>query len=65
MRNPAASRSPELFDEIYAEFGFYAEQGQSLTMEGAEGATQIQRLVDSYAAQPPREARWRGRRPPP
>ena len=54
----AKSRSltlPGLFDEIYAEFGFYVEQGQSLTLEGAEGAMQIQRLVDSYAAQPPRE----------
>jgi phosphoglucomutase len=42
-----------LLDEIYAEFGFYLEQGQSLTMEGAEGAAQIQRLVASYASSPP------------
>jgi phosphoglucomutase len=42
-----------LLDEIYAEFGFYIEQGQSLTMEGAEGAAQIQRLVASYASSPP------------
>jgi phosphoglucomutase len=42
-----------LLDEIYAEFGFYIEQGQSLTMEGAEGAAQIQRLVGSYASSPP------------
>jgi phosphoglucomutase len=45
---------PGLLDEIYAEFGFYIEQGQSLTMEGAEGAAQIQRLVGSYASSPPR-----------
>jgi len=44
---------PGLLDEIYAEFGFYSEQGQSLTMEGAEGAAQIQRLVASYASEPP------------
>jgi phosphoglucomutase len=52
----AKSRSltlPGLLDEIYAEFGFYIEQGQSLTMEGAEGAAQIQRLVGSYASSPP------------
>jgi phosphoglucomutase len=42
-----------LLDEIYAQFGFYTEQGQSLTMEGAEGAAQIQRLVASYASSPP------------
>jgi len=42
-----------LLDEIYAQFGFYTEQGQSLTMEGASGAAQIQRLVDSYASSPP------------
>jgi len=44
---------PALLDEIYAQFGFYTEQGQSLTMEGAEGAAQIQRLVGSYASSPP------------
>jgi len=44
---------PGLLDEIYAQFGFYIEQGQSLTMEGASGAAQIQRLVESYASSPP------------
>jgi phosphoglucomutase len=44
---------PGLLDEIYSQFGFYSEQGQSLTMEGAEGAAQIQRLVASYASSPP------------
>ena len=44
---------PGLLDEIYADFGFYFEKGQSLTMEGAEGAAQIQRLVESYASSPP------------
>jgi len=46
---------PDLLDEIFSEFGVYLERGESLTMEGAEGAAQIQKLVDSYAAQPPVE----------
>ncbi len=52
----AKSRSltlPGLLDEIYSEFGFYTEMGQSITMEGAEGAAQIQLLADSFAASPP------------
>jgi len=44
-----------LLDRIYREFGYYLERGQSLTMEGAEGAGQIKKLVDSYAANPPTE----------
>jgi len=44
---------PGLLDEIFAEFGVYLERGESLTMEGAEGAAQIRKLVDSYAANPP------------
>ena len=46
---------PELLDEIFAEFGVYLERGESLTMDGAEGAAQIKKLVDSYAAKPPAE----------
>ncbi|MEI6490983.1 MAG: phospho-sugar mutase [Verrucomicrobiota bacterium] len=46
---------PELMDEIFAEFGFYLERGESLTMDGAAGAAQISKLVDSYAANPPAE----------
>ena len=45
---------PGLLDEIFAEFGFYIEQGQSITMEGAQGAAQIQHLADSFATSPPR-----------
>jgi len=47
---------PELLDEVYAQYGFYKEQNGSLTFEGAEGATQIAKLVASYAKQPPLEA---------
>jgi phosphoglucomutase len=46
---------PELMDEIFAEFGVYLERGESLTMDGAAGAAQISKLVDSYAAKPPAE----------
>lgn len=46
---------PGLLDRIYCEFGYYRERGESLTMDGAAGAAQIKELVDSYAAQPPRE----------
>lgn len=44
-----------LLDEIYAEYGFYLERNESLTFEGAEGAAQIKRLSDSFAANPPAE----------
>ena len=44
---------PGLLDEIFAEYGVYLERGESLTMEGAEGAAQIRKLVDSYAANAP------------
>lgn len=44
----------DLLDEVYAAYGFYWEKNGSLTFEGADGAAKIQRLVESYAAQPPR-----------
>jgi phosphoglucomutase len=44
-----------LIDRIYCEFGFYLERGEFLTLEGAEGAAQIKKLVDSYASKPPAE----------
>ncbi len=43
----------DLLDEIYATYGFYLEKNGSLTFEGADGAAKIQRLVESYATQPP------------
>lgn len=45
----------ELLDRIYCEYGYYLERGESLTMDGAEGAAQIKALVDSYASNPPVE----------
>jgi phosphoglucomutase len=44
-----------LLDRIFAEFGVYLERGESLTMDGAEGAAEIKKLVASYAANPPTE----------
>ena len=44
---------PDLLDQVYREFGVYLEQGQSLVMEGADGAAKIAALVASYAENPP------------
>ena len=44
-----------LLDQVYGELGFFAEKNSALTFEGAEGATQIQRLLATYVAQPPNE----------
>jgi phosphoglucomutase len=42
----------ELLDDIYSEFGYFAEKNGSLVFEGAEGATKIARLIKSYATNP-------------
>jgi phosphoglucomutase len=46
----------ELLDDIYSEFGYFAEKNGSLVFEGAEGATKITRLIKSYASDPFPEA---------
>jgi len=54
----AKSRGPtvdQLLDEIYSQFGYFAEKTESLVFEGAEGANQIASLMKSYAADPVRE----------
>ena len=45
----------ELLDDIYSEFGYFAEKNGSLVFEGAEGATKIARLIKSYATNPLQE----------
>ena len=45
----------ELLDEIYAQFGYFAEKTSSLVFEGAEGANKIATLMKSYATDPARE----------
>src|SRR5438067_3989346 len=42
----------ELLDQIFATFGYFAEKNGSLVFEGAEGAKEIARLVESYASDP-------------
>jgi phosphoglucomutase len=42
----------QLLDDIYSQFGYFAEKNGSLVFEGAEGATKIARLIKSYAADP-------------
>jgi phosphoglucomutase len=42
----------ELLNDIYSEFGYFAEKNGSLVFEGAEGATKIARLIKSYATHP-------------
>ena len=42
----------ELLDDIYSEFGYFAEKNGSLVFEGAEGAGKIARLIKSYAMDP-------------
>jgi phosphoglucomutase len=45
----------QLLDEIYSQFGYFAEKTSSLVFEGAEGASKIASLMKSYAADPIRE----------
>jgi phosphoglucomutase len=45
----------QLLDEIYSQFGYFAEKTSSLVFEGAEGASKIGSLMKSYEADPIRE----------
>lgn len=54
----AASRGltvPDLLDEVYLEYGYFHEQSENLTFEGASGAATMKKLMDSFSAHPPRE----------
>ena len=42
----------QLLDEIYSQFGYFAEKTSSLVLEGAEGANKIASLMNSYASDP-------------
>src|SRR5204863_5653264 len=42
----------ELLNEIFANFGYFAEKNGSLVFEGAEGAGKIVRLAESYRTDP-------------
>ena len=41
----------QLLDEIYSQFGYFAEKTSSLVFEGAEGADKIASLMKSYATE--------------
>ncbi len=43
----------DLLDQIYRKHGYFLERGESLKMEGAEGAGKIKRLISSYQNMPP------------
>jgi phosphoglucomutase len=45
----------QLLDEIYSQFGYFAEKTDSLVFEGAEGASKIAKLMKSYVIDPVRE----------
>ena len=45
----------QLLDEIYSQFGYFAEKTDSLVFEGAEGANKIASLMESYAVNRVRE----------
>ncbi len=38
----------DLLDHIYTELGYYLERGESTVLEGAQGAKQIQQLMQAY-----------------
>src|SRR5438067_473809 len=42
----------ELLDEIFAQFGYFAEKTNALVFEGAEGANKIAHLAESYSSSP-------------
>ncbi|MBV9391438.1 MAG: phospho-sugar mutase [Verrucomicrobia bacterium] len=42
-------------DQIFLEYGYYAERSESFVFEGAEGADKIRRVAESYRRQPPSE----------
>jgi phosphoglucomutase len=45
----------EILDGLFLRYGYFLERGESITLEGADGATRIARLVESYAKNPPGE----------
>jgi phosphoglucomutase len=45
----------ELLDQIFCEFGYFAEKNRSLYFEGADGAEKIRRLLISYDSDPPQQ----------
>jgi phosphoglucomutase len=54
----AADQGKTLYDllpDIYAEFGFYKERLISIVRKGKAGAEEIQKMMEDYRANPPRQ----------
>lgn len=45
----------DLLDDLYLRHGVHAERGESIVMEGADGAQRITALVQSYRERPPEQ----------
>lgn len=45
----------DLLEEIYIRYGFYKESLLSVTKKGKEGAEEIQRMMDNFRKNPPKE----------
>lgn len=45
----------DVLDEIYEKFGFYANEVQSIVLEGLDGANKIKRIMDSIRNNPIKE----------
>ena len=61
MRRFAAAQNRtvvDLLDDIYREFGFFAEFAPDLKLEGAEGAAKIKRLIDKLRERSTAGTRW-------
>ncbi|MDX2225940.1 MAG: phospho-sugar mutase [Verrucomicrobiae bacterium] len=44
---------PEMLDDIYMSLGYFTESLGQITLEGAEGAARIRKIVSSYENNPP------------
>jgi len=51
--NSEGKTIPDLLDELFVEYGVHVEMGQSIVMEGADGAAKIKALAASYSENPP------------
>ncbi|NDL66749.1 phospho-sugar mutase [Anaerotalea alkaliphila] len=45
----------EALVSLYEKYGYYKETLQSITLKGIEGVAQIQRIMDSFRSNPPKE----------
>lgn len=43
----------EVLNDLYEEYGYYIEETHSMTLEGKDGAEQIERIMESFRSHPP------------